>query len=351
MEQLARKNVQALTPYLSARRLGGSGDVWLNANESPFVHDYQIDCARLNRYSECQPQPLIDAYAQYAGVRSEQTLVSRGADEGIELLVRTFCEAGEKILYCPPTYGMYRICAETAGIGEVVIPLTDDWQLDESAILANLDQVKLVFICSPNNPTGNLIDRAAIERILQACANQALVVVDEAYIDFCLDQSMATLLDQYDNLVILRTLSKAFALAGLRCGFTLANPNVIEMLLKVIAPYPMPVPVTDIACQALSSQGLARMRQEMRTLNDNRNWLKQALEAMPQARVNTGMGNYLLIHFDQGDALFDALWHQGIILRRSPVKDAIRISIGNRQECERTLTAIQGFYQTQCVNA
>lgn len=130
MEKLARKQVQALTPYLSARRIGGSGDVWLNANESPFDNEYNLNLSRLNRYSECQPKELIDAYAQYAGVKSEQTLTTRGADEGIELLIRAFCEPNEDaILYCPPTYGMYAISAETIGVERKVVPLTSEWQL------------------------------------------------------------------------------------------------------------------------------------------------------------------------------------------------------------------------------
>ncbi|GAL25357.1 histidinol-phosphate aminotransferase [Vibrio variabilis] len=146
MEKLARKQVQELTPYLSARRIGGSGDIWLNANESPFNNEYKTDFARLNRYSECQPKQLIEAYANYAGVKPEQTLTSRGADEGIELLIRAFCEPGQdSILYCPPTYGMYSISAETIGVERKTVPLTADWQLNLPEIEANLESVKLVL--------------------------------------------------------------------------------------------------------------------------------------------------------------------------------------------------------------
>ena len=244
MEKLARKQVQALTPYLSARRIGGSGDVWLNANESPFDNEYTLNLTRLSRYSECQPKELIDAYAQYAGVAPEQTLTTRGADEGIELLIRAFCEPNEDaILYCPPTYGMYAISAETIGVERKVVPLTSEWQLDLPAIEAQLDNVKVVFVCSPNNPTGNLVNRKDIVKLLEMTQDKAIVVMDEAYIDFCPEASTVDLLAQYPNLAILRTLSKAFALAGLRCGFTLANQELIDVLLKVIAPYPVPVPV------------------------------------------------------------------------------------------------------------
>ncbi|GAM71883.1 histidinol-phosphate aminotransferase [Vibrio sp. JCM 19236] len=271
MEKLARKQVQALTPYLSARRIGGSGDVWLNANESPFDNQYQIEASRLNRYSECQPKELIEAYAAYAGVAPSQVLTSRGADEGIELLIRAFCEPNQDaILYCPPTYGMYSISAETIGVERKLVPLTDDWQLDLEAIEKNLDDVKLVFVCSPNNPTGNLINREDIVALLEMTKDRAIVVMDEAYIDFCPEASTVELLAEYQNLAILRTMSKAFALAGLRCGFTLANEELINVLLKVIAPYPVPVPVADIAVQALSAQGLERVTQQVKTITENR---------------------------------------------------------------------------------
>ncbi|MGL6258909.1 histidinol-phosphate transaminase [Vibrio sp. WXL210] len=345
MEQLARKQVQALTPYLSARRIGGSGDVWLNANESPFDNQYSTDFARLNRYSECQPKELIEAYASYAGVKPEQTLTSRGADEGIELLIRAFCEPGEDaILYCPPTYGMYAISAETIGVERKTVPLTADWQLDLDGIAQNLDNVKLVFVCSPNNPTGNLVERDDIITLLEMTKDRAIVVMDEAYIDFCPEASTVDLLAKYPNLAILRTLSKAFALAGLRCGFTLANEALINVLLKVIAPYPVPIPVTDIATQALSEQGLDRARSQVAELNANRDYLQAALSELSDLQVFAGWGNYLLVKFNQGDALFKAAWDNGIILRNSPIEDCVRISIGSREECDKTLSFIRNYY-------
>ncbi|TKF19726.1 histidinol-phosphate transaminase [Vibrio genomosp. F6] len=345
MEKLARKQVQSLTPYLSARRIGGSGDVWLNANESPFDNEYKTDFSRLNRYSECQPKALIEAYAAYAGVKPEQTLTSRGADEGIELLIRAFCEPGEDaILFCPPTYGMYAISAETSGVEQKTVPLTQDWQLDINGIESNLESVKLVFVCSPNNPTGNVIKRADIVRLLDMTKDKAIVVMDEAYIDFCPEVSTVDLLEQYPNLAILRTLSKAFALAGLRCGFTLANKEIIDVLLKVIAPYPVPVPVAEIAIQALSESGLARAKFQVLDLNANRAYLQAGLMTIAGIEIFEGWGNYLLVKFSDGDALFKAAWEKGIILRNSPIKDCVRISIGNREECEKTVGFIRNYY-------
>lgn len=346
MEKLARKQIQALTPYLSARRIGGSGDVWLNANESPFDNHYKTDFARLNRYSDCQPQALIQAYADYAGVKLEQVLTSRGADESIELLIRTFCEPNQDaILYCPPTYGMYAISAETFGVERKQVPLSADWQLDLTAIEANLEQVKLVFVCSPNNPTGNLIRREDIIALLEMTQDRAIVVMDEAYIDFCPEASTVDLLQTYPNLAILRTLSKAFALAGLRCGFTLASPAIINLLLKVIAPYPVPVPVADIALQALSPSGLARTKFQVLDLNANRAYLQVGLQMVPGVEVFEGWGNYLLVKFPDGDALFKAAWEHGIILRNSPIDNAVRISVGNREECEKVVAFVRNYYQ------
>lgn len=346
MEKLARKQIQALKPYLSARRIGGTGDVWLNANESPFNNEYKTDFARLNRYSDCQPKAMIDAYAAYAGVKPEQVLTSRGADEGIELLIRAFCEPNEDaILYCPPTYGMYAISAETIGVERKVVPLTDEWQLDLDAITANLDNVKLVFVCSPNNPTGNLVERNDIISLLEMTKDRAIVVMDEAYIDFCPEASTVDLLAKYPNLAILRTLSKAFALAGLRCGFTLANKELIDVLQKVIAPYPVPVPVAEIAIQALSEAGLARAKFQVLDLNANRAYLQAGLYMVPNLTVYEGWGNYLLVKFPDGDVLFKAAWEHGIILRNSPIQDCVRISVGNREECEKTLAFIRNYYQ------
>ncbi|HFG1857502.1 histidinol-phosphate transaminase [Vibrio cholerae] len=346
MEKLARQQIQALTPYLSARRIGGSGDVWLNANESPFNNEYKTDFARLNRYSDCQPKAMIQAYANYAGVQPEQVLTSRGADEGIELLIRAFCEPNQDaILFCPPTYGMYAISAETFGVERKKVPLTADWQLDLPSIEANLDRVKLVFVCSPNNPTGNLVKRADIIKLLEMTQDRAIVVMDEAYIDFCPEASTVDLLAQYPNLAILRTLSKAFALAGLRCGFTLANAELINVLLKVIAPYPVPVPVAEIAVQALSPAGLARAKYQVLDLGANRAYLQVGLSMVLGVQVFEGWGNYLLVKFPDGNALFKAAWEHGIILRNSPIENCVRISVGNREECEKTVAFIRNYYQ------
>lgn len=349
IEELARANVRALTPYQSARRLGGNGDVWLNANEFPLPVPFELSQQTLNRYPECQPKIVIERYAAYAGLTPEQVLVSRGADEGIELLMRAFCEPGkDAILFCPPTYGMYSVSAETIGIEYRTVAALDDWQLNLPAIADQLDGVKVVYMCSPNNPTGNLINPDDIRKLLDMTAGKALLVADEAYIEFCPDATLAGWLQEYPHLVILRTLSKAFALAGLRCGFTLANKPVIDLLMKVIAPYPLATPVADVAGQALSEQGIALMRQHVAELNANRAWL---FEQLPQIsvvqQVFPSETNYILARFTDSPKVFKTLWDQGIILRdqnKNPgLAGCLRISIGTREECERLIAALQAL--------
>ena len=349
IEDLARANVRALTPYQSARRLGGNGDVWLNANEFPLPVPFELSQQTLNRYPECQPKLVIERYAAYAGLSPEQVIVSRGADEGIELLMRAFCEPGkDAILFCPPTYGMYSVSAETIGIEYRTVAALDDWQLNLPAIAEQLDGVKVVYMCSPNNPTGNLINQDDIRKLLEMTAGKALLVADEAYIEFCPEATLAGWLQEYPHLVILRTLSKAFALAGLRCGFTLANKPVIDLLMKVIAPYPLATPVADVAGQALSEQGIALMRQHVAELNANRAWL---FEQLPQLsvvqQVFPSETNYILARFTDSPKVFKTLWDQGIILRdqnKNPgLAGCLRISIGTRKECERLIAALQAL--------
>ncbi|MBO1519489.1 histidinol-phosphate transaminase [Oceanisphaera pacifica] len=344
---LARKQVQALTPYQSARRIGGQGHIWLNANEAAECGTYELDCTRLNRYPECQPPQVVNAYAAYAGVSPEQLLVTRGGDEGIELLIRTFCEPGQdNIVICSPTYGMYAISAETNGVGIIDVPLNAKRQPDVDAIIDKLDNTKLIFLCSPNNPTGDLVDSSDLCRLLDAARDRALVVVDEAYIEFCPEFSQARLLADYPQLVIIRTLSKAFGLAGLRCGFTLATPEVIGLLLKVIPPYPIPEPVAQIAAQALNEQGLALMHTRVAEINQLKHTLGEHLRAHPQVQdVFAANGNYLLVRFSQGAALFARMAKAGIILRdfanRPGLADCIRITIGTQTEMDAVLEVLQ----------
>lgn len=276
---LARENVRNLTPYQSARRLGGNGDVWLNANEYPTAVEFQLTQQTLNRYPECQPKAVIENYAQYAGVKPEQVLVSRGADEGIELLIRAFCEPGkDAILYCPPTYGMYSVSAETIGVECRTVPTLENWQLDLQGISDKLDGVKVVYVCSPNNPTGQLINPQDFRTLLELTRGKAIVVADEAYIEFCPQASLAGWLAEYPHLAILRTLSKAFCSGG---------PSLRVYAGKRRSHQPAdesdrPLPALDAGCrhcgQALSPQGIVAMRERVAQIIAEREYLIAALK-------------------------------------------------------------------------
>jgi histidinol-phosphate aminotransferase len=357
INKLVCDNLKTLTPYESARRIFAGGDsdseIWLNANESPFANDFIVDNAHFNRYPDCQPPSVLLPYAEYAGVQANQLLVSRGADEGIELLIRTFCTPGkDSILICPPTYGMYAISAQTCNVGVEKAPLKADFSLDLSAICAYKGKVNLVFICSPNNPTGTSIGKAQLKQVLEHFADSALVVVDEAYIEFDAHNTWATQLATYANLVVLRTLSKAFALAGLRCGFTLASSEIIQSIMKVIAPYPVPEPVAQIAAQALSQQGLKQMSEQVDYLQQQKKWLKQQLILLPEIElVGDDKANFVLFRHPQKQALMDFLVANAVLIRDQSkqinLDNCLRITLGSQSQNEKLLALMVSFFTQQ----
>ncbi|CAL4326164.1 histidinol-phosphate transaminase [Buchnera aphidicola] len=350
--KLARNNIQKLEPYQSARRIGEgrSGDIWLNANESPTSVFFKLKKKSFNRYPECQPKELISYYANYANVSCDQVLVTRGADEGIELLIKAFCEPGkDAIIYCPPTYDMYGINARIHGVKIKEIPtIKDSWQLDLLNIKSNLNSVKLVYICNPNNPTGNIILKQDLISLLKMTLGHCLIIIDEAYIEFSPQESMTRYLNAYPNLVILRTLSKAFALAGIRCGFALAKKNIINILNKVIAPYPISIPVADIAIQSLETDYIEFMKNRVFDLNSNRVFLMNELNKLACVeKVFESHANYILVQFFMFEKIFYTLWDKGIVLRNQNdkinLKKCLRISIGTRLECFRLIQELQFF--------
>lgn len=357
VDKLLAKNLQGLKPYESARRIFAGGDsdseIWLNANESPFANDFNIDTGHFNRYPDCQPKSVLLPYASYAGVETNELLVSRGADEGIELLIRTFCTPGQdSILICPPTYGMYAISAETCNVGIKKAPLKHDFSLDIPTIKAFKGSVNLVFICSPNNPTGTSVDNTQLQQVLDHYADSALVVVDEAYIEFDATNTWSKRLAEYPNLVILRTLSKAFALAGLRCGFTLANSDIIQSILKVIAPYPIPEPVAQIAAQALNEKGVAQMNSQVDYLQQQKHWVKQQLAQLPDVQlVGDDKANFILFRHPQKQALMDFLVANSVLIRDQSkqvnLDNCLRITLGTEQQNQKLLALMASFFTQQ----
>jgi histidinol-phosphate aminotransferase len=355
LSDLTLEHVNRLTPYESARRLfagsgADTGHVWLNANESPFAGEYTVDSSVFNRYPDCQPDTVIKGYAKYTNLQAAQTLVTRGADEGIELVIRAFCEPRkDSILICPPTYGMYAISAQTFNVDVQKSVLNDDFTLNIADILTYVGKVKAVFICSPNNPTGTNVSKQDIVTVLEAFKDKAIVVVDEAYIEFDITKNQTDLLEQYENLVILRTLSKAFALAGLRCGFTLASAAIVQTLLKVIAPYPIPAPVAQVASKALESDGLLKMRQDVDLLKTELIALREVLTDIGDIQVVGNINaNFVLFRTQRKTELMAFLVKNKMLIRDQSkqinLNNCLRISIGTPEQNNTLLALIKAFF-------
>ncbi|TKB43656.1 histidinol-phosphate transaminase [Thalassotalea mangrovi] len=349
---LVRKDVIDMVAYQSARREQSGGTVWLNANEQGGNKVFSQPIEQLNRYPDFQPSALINAYANYARVKTEQLLATRGADEAIEVLIRTFCEPGkDNIVICPPTYGMYAISAKGHLTNTTNVPLTSALQLDLEGLQQQVGQCKLVFICSPNNPTGDLINRQDIIHTLEMFSGKALVVVDEAYIDYCVEASCVELLEQFENLVILRTLSKAFGLAGLRCGFAIANPQVIEMMSKIIAPYPIAKPVADIASGALSCEATLTLQRDIKRTLELRNEIVTELKVLPWIeQVFTSKANFVLFRIaatETCERLFAFMSDNGVLIRNQSkqltLENCLRVSIGSEQELSEFTRLLAAF--------
>ncbi len=340
-------NIKALAAYSSAKSEKLTGTTWLNANESPYAKNLELCIEDLNRYPDPQPQLVIARYAAYTELKSDNVLMTRGADEGIELLVRTYCQpAKDSIALFLPTYGMYKVTADTHNVA--INALTQ-----ELLLTANVDDIvtavgssKLVFICNPNNPTGSLTPLDKVKAIATALTGKALVIVDEAYIEFCPEQSATQLINEFSNIVVLRTLSKAFALAGLRTGFTLAQASVLAPIRKVIAPYPVSSVVASIAAQAVAPDAITSMRRQVSILNNLKLKLIEWLNASPAVlKILTGEGNFVTLKLADKNSFKVAL-EQGLVMRAFTLygeDDWLRISIGSEQELEQVKIWLDGL--------
>lgn len=347
-EQLQRPHLKSVTPYASARRSMSGGSVWLNANESPYANSFNVTTDQLNRYPSFQPAPLLKAYASYAGLTADQVLAARGSDEAIDLLIRTFCEPGsDSIIICPPTYGMYAIAAATHGAQTIEVPLLSTWQLDLPKIQANAAAAKLIFVCNPSNPLGNQLNEQSLRELLATTPN-TLVVVDEAYIEFSSSVSTTAWLAEFPQLVILRTLSKAFALAGIRCGFALANVDIIQALQKVLAPYPLPDLTVQIATEALSKNGLMRTQAQVQAIVKERLRVQEKLSAFNfvQDTFNS-VTNFILLQVEDAAALVQHCQQAGVLIRdqsrQRGLANVVRISIGTALENDALLAAFATY--------
>lgn len=348
---LLRADLREFSGYKSARSDRITGDVWLNANESAWANAGDADGA-CRRYPEPQPQLLCRRLAELYGVAADELLVGRGSDEAIDVLVRAFCAPGQgAIVTAPPVFGMYAVCARLHGVRVVEVPLVDTTagliaDLDAMAEAALANAASLVFVCSPGNPSGELVDAAAIVRLLQRLQGRAIVVVDEAYVEYASQPSLAPLIAEHDNLVVLRTLSKAHALASARIGVAIAQPELIAMIRRCQAPYPLPGPAVAQALQALEPAALAATTAHVAEAKAERARVQTALETLAGVRrVYPSLGNFLLVRFDDAEGAYRALLASGVVVRdmraMPRLDDSLRITIGRPEDNQRMLAALR----------
>ncbi|CDT80573.1 MULTISPECIES: histidinol-phosphate transaminase [Vibrio] len=349
IDSLVPQAVKKLIPYQSARRIGGDGRVWLNANElesSLFLGE-----ASHNRYPDFLPQDIAKAYQDYCGTDAA-TVAVRGADEAIDLLIRTFCKpACDNILICSPTYAMYEFCADALAINTLDSPLQEDFSLNVADIVNKAELANIVFLCSPNNPTGNVIPKSDLIQVLEGTIGKSLVVVDEAYIEFEPQTSAVSLIERYPHLVVIRTLSKAFGLAAVRCGFILASQNVMQYVAKLIPPYPMPDCSSQIVLDALSDERVSVMQDATQNLVELRNWFACELTQFDFIEsVYPSSTNFILLRQKAGHQVFSVLAKDGIVTRNQnhepALRNCVRISIGSQESMLEVITSLTR-YQTE----
>ncbi|GAD80167.1 histidinol-phosphate transaminase [Vibrio ezurae] len=335
--KLAPESIKKLIPYQSARRIGGEGRLWLNANELEHGVHYGTHTDDYNRYPDFLPHDIAKAYQKYCKTDVPAVAV-RGADEAIDLLVRTFCKPGaDKILISSPTYAMYEFCADAMAVETIDVPLKGDlFQLDVEGIVEKAPLAKIIFLCSPNNPTGNLLSRADIVSVLEGTQQEALVVIDEAYIEFELAETVVDLIATYPNLIVIRTLSKAFGLAAVRCGFILANEDVMEFVLKLIPPYPMPDCSAKIVLDALSPEGIdIAIKSTLEVIEAKHTFINAIKENQWIEKIYPSSTNFVLIRTHQKAQLFNYLKEHGVVTRNQShepaLNNCVRITIGSSE--------------------
>lgn len=338
MIHLARKNIQNLKPYSSARHeFKGTAKIYLDANENPFNNG-------MNRYPDPMQWKVKTQLARIKGVQPENIFLGNGSDEPIDLLMRIFCEPGiDNIITLPPTYGMYQVSADINNVEVRKVNLTKEYQLDVDAILDAVDEhSKILFICSPNNPTGNSIDRADIETLVQQF--KGVVVIDEAYIDFSSEESCIDFIETYENVVILQTFSKAWGMANIRLGKAFSNTQIIDLLNKVKPPYNISELTQKAALLAFKhrdkvKEAVATILRERSRLEDNLTRYDFVEEVYPSD------ANFILVKVTEPNRLYDFLVTRGIIVRnRSTVplcEGCLRFTVGQPKENDNLLEAMK----------
>ena len=334
-----RPNIRAMQPYSSARdEFHGSASVFLDANENPYNAPY-------NRYPDPMQWRLKERISKIKGVPVESIFLGNGSDEPIDLLLRAFCEPGkEKMLTTDPTYGMYQVAAEVNNVACVKVPLREDFSLDLPALLARIDDAtKLIYLCSPNNPTGNSLGHDVIREVLRRFPG--IVVVDEAYIDFSAGPSFLRELGEWPNLVVLQTLSKAWGCAAIRLGMAFASPEIIGVLNKIKYPYNVNLLTQEKALELLDED---RMRTQLAQILQERTRLRRDLSSIPLVRrIYPTDANFLLVDVGDADGVYHKLVEEGIIVRnRNRVtlcRGCLRITVGTPEEDDKLLAALRNM--------
>jgi histidinol-phosphate aminotransferase len=348
LTDIARPEIRALKAYEHA--LWEPGLTRLHANELPWRSAGDSSIAGLNRYPEPHPHQLTAALAGLYGVAPNMLLAGRGSDELIDLLIRSYCRAGQdKVIICPPTFGMYGVAARIQGAAVLEVPLQAQagWRFDPQALRARCDAgVRLIFLCSPNNPTGNRLDTEAILELARDLEGRALLVVDEAYVEFAAAASLVARVADRPGLVILRTLSKAYGLAGARCGALIGHADVVALLRKVIQPYAITQLTIEAVFRALEPATLEQARAHVALLLAERSRVAAALGATAGVlRVWPSEANFLLVEFADAASALQRARAAGVLVRdlraAAGLARALRISIGTAEQNERLLASLQ----------
>lgn len=338
LQQLVRKNVWNMKPYSSARdEFKGEASVFLDANENPLNDKY-------NRYPDPLQWSLKQKIAKVKNIAPENIFLGNGSDEPIDLVIRVFCEPRiDNIVAVDPTYGMYQVCAEVNDIEYRKVLLNENFDLDAQKLLEKTDRnTKLIFLCSPNNPTGNLLSREEIKKLLDSFAG--IVVLDEAYIDFASEATWLNDLEKYPNLIILQTFSKAWGLAAVRLGMAFASAEIIKLFNKVKYPYNVNILTQNFVGDELDK--LELRKQWIATLLEGRNYLINELPKLPFVeKIYPTDANFILVKVEDANSLYKQLADKGIIVRNrnsvSLCAGCLRITVGTDKENEMLIKTLR----------
>ena len=332
LESIIQPHLLALKPYSSARHEhSGNAEIFLDANENPFNTGN-------NRYPDPNQLSVKEHISKWRNLDVNQIFLGNGSDEAIDLLIRLFCNPqNDQIIVTQPTYGMYSVSAQIANVEVIHVAMTSDFGLDVNAIQNQYsDRTKLLFLCSPNNPTGNCLNPNHILELINTFPG--IVVVDEAYIDFCLDKSMLPLIKEKNNLVLLQTFSKAWGLAGIRLGMALANPEIISWLNKIKAPYNINILTQKAAIEAF--ENISAQQEWIKKINLYKEQLIESLQNLDCVEmIYPSDANFLLVKMDNARRRYSELKSVGIVVRdRSNVMlcaDCLRFTIGTKKENDK----------------